>query len=294
MTNRYVNIVHVVVNEHGPIFADLIALLTDSLEQGGYQVSHSTNKLINDSLNIIVGHTFVLKREDFTAIRNAGAPYIVLQMEALDELDGFKQQIPDYMDFLKSCRQVWDYSPTNVKYLKERGCLDVRKIPIGYSSRLERIAHAEAKDIDVFFYGSMTARRQHILEQFKDRGAQVYGVFRAYGPERDKMIARSKIVLNIHQFDLPHLEEVRIAYLLNNRCFVLSETSDYNPYGEGVVYCKYDDIVDCGLSYLQPNMQIERTRIAEAGYSAIKDIPTTESMRSALEDYFGTPPSPTT
>ena len=293
MENRHINIVHAVINEHGPIFADLIELLTDNLQLGGYPVSHSTNKIIQDKLNIIVGHTFVLRREDFTAIRNAGAPYIVLQMEALDELDGFKQRIPDYMDFLKSCRQVWDYSPTNVKYLKDRGCPDVRQIPIGYSSRLERIVHAETKDIDVFFYGSMTARRQNILAQFKDRGAQVFGVFRAYGPERDKMIARSKIVLNLHQFDLPHLEEVRIAYLLNNHCFVLSETSDYNPYGEGVVFSDYDSIVDCGLSYLQTNMQVERERIAEIGYSAIKKIPTMEHMRSALEEFFANTPPPT-
>jgi len=291
MTNRQVNIVHVVVNEHGPIFADLIELLTDKLQQGGYEVSHSTNKMINEKLNIIVGHTFVLRREDFTAIHNTGAPYIVLQMEALDELHGFKQQIPDYMEFLKSCRQVWDYSPTNVKYLVENGCSDVRQIPIGYSSRLERIAHADVKDIDVFFYGSITPRRERILEQFKNRGAQVFGVFRAYGPERDKLIARSKIILNLHQFDLPHLEEVRISYLLNNHCFVLSEMSDYDPYGEGVVFCEYEDIVDRGLSYLQPNMKAERERIAEAGYATLQKMPTTERMRAALEDYFGAPSS---
>ena len=287
MTNRNLNIVHIVINEHGSIFADLIDLLTDSLQQAGYEVTHSKNKMITDRLNIIVGHTFVLRQEDFIAIRNTGASYIVLQMEALDELHGFKQNIPDYMDFLKTCRQIWDYSPTNVKYLVEHGCSDVKQIPIGYSARLERITHADTKDIDIFFYGSITPRREHILQQFKDRGVKIIGVFRAYGPERDKMIARSKIVLNLHQFDLPHLEEVRIAYLLNNRCFVLSEMSDYNPYGEGVIFSEYNNIVECGLSYLQPNMQLELARVAETGYSIIKKMPTAERMRSAIEEFLG-------
>ena len=282
MTNKQINIVHVIVNEHGAIFADLIDLLTDALLQAGFQVRHSRNQMIQGMVNIIIGHTFVLKPEDFTAIRNTGVPYIVFQMEALDEHHGFTQKIPFYLDFLLASQQVWDYSPTNVRFLTERGCSDVRQIPIGYSGRLERIVHAETKDIDILFYGATTPRRQIILEQFKQRGAKVMNMFRAYGPERDRMIARARIVLNLHQFDLPHLEEVRIAYLLNNHCFVLSEISDYNPYGEGVVFCEYDKLVECGLSYLRPAMDMERARVVEAGYKAIKEIPTVQSIQAAL------------
>lgn len=283
MTNKCVNIVHVVVNEHGPIFADLIELLTDALQQGGAQVRHSTNQIIAGMPNILVGHTFVLAREDFTAIRNTGVPYVVFQMEALDELHGFNRKFPYYVEFLLASERVWDYSRTNVEFLKERGCAGARHVPIGYSSRLERIVHADTKDVDILFYGSMSDRRRRVLDRFQSRGARLTHLFNAYGPERDRMIGRAKIVLNLHQFDLPQLEEVRISYLLNNRCFVLSEASDHNPYGEGVAFCEYDKIVDRGLSYLRPEMEAERARITAAGYRAVKEIPMVQSIRSALE-----------
>lgn len=283
MTSKRVNIVHVVVNEHGPIFDDLIELLTDVLQQAGVEVSRSTNQLIKGMPNLLVGHTFVLTREDFAAIRNTGVPHIVFQMEALDDVHGFNRRIPHYVDFLLASEHVWDYSLTNVAFLKERGCSGARHVPIGYSGRLERVVHGEAKDMDVLFYGSMSDRRRRILDRFQSRGARVARLFRAYGPERDRMIGRAKVVLNLHQFDLPQLEEVRISFLLNNRCFVLSESSDHNPYGEGVAFCDYDKIVDCGMSYLRPGMETERARIAAAGFRAIKEIPTIQSVQSALE-----------
>ena len=86
-------------------------------------------------------------------------------------------------------------------------------------------------------FGSMRPRRQRLLAELQSRGLACRGLFRCYGRDRDVLIGRARIVLNMHQFKTSQLEQVRISYLLNNRCFVISETADCDPYGGGVIYC---------------------------------------------------------
>jgi hypothetical protein len=93
---------------------------------------------------------------------------------------------------------------------------------------------------------------------------------------------RSKIVLNLHQFGTAQLEQVRISYLLNNKCFVISESSDCDPYAGGVVFARYEEIVACCQRYLAPGMEPARDRIAETGYQQLKAIPMLAQLKSAI------------
>ncbi len=79
-----------------------------------------------------------------------------------------------------------------------------------------------------------------VLETLRERGLRVAKVTDSFGEARNRLIARAKIVLNIHAWDgLPHLETVRLSFLLSNQVFVLSEQSDHNPYGNGLIYAEY-------------------------------------------------------
>src|SRR5262249_47243480 len=76
----------------------------------------------------------------------------------------------------------------------------------------------------------------------------------------------SKIVINIHWADaFKALETMRISYALANRCFVISEVGDHNPYGAGVVYAAYDALVATCLEYLDLSAE-KRASIATEGY----------------------------
>src|SRR5262249_18781845 len=161
---------------------------------------------------------------------------------------------------------VWDYSPQNVRYLAELGDDNVHYIPVGYSPRLERIKDAAAQDIDILFFGAISERRRLILDQLHKAGFRTAALFGQYGEGRDAQIARGKIQLNVHQFATSHLEQLRLAYLLNNRRFVVSETASDNPYGDGVVFCHYDEIVARCAEYLRPGMDAERARVAQLGH----------------------------
>jgi hypothetical protein len=136
-----------------------------------------------------------------------------------------------------------------------------------------------------FFYGAPNTRRDRVIEALRHRGVQVVNAFPAYGSARDEVIARSRIVLNVHQFAISPLEQLRISYLLNNRCFVVSEVADCNPYGGGVVYCSYDELPDRCVEYLAPGQEAERDRIARMGYERLQAIPMRDHLRAALDRF---------
>lgn len=123
-------------------------------------------------------------------------------------------------------RWIWDYSEKNIEQLRAMGALRAVYCPIGYHPSMETIAPSssekpETEDIDVLFYGSMNSRRRAILDEIRATGLRVETLFNVYGEERDRAIARSKVVLNLHYYENPIFEIFRVSHLLaNGRCVV--------------------------------------------------------------------------
>ena len=178
--------------------------------------------------------------------------------------------------------EVWDYSAANVRALGELG-IAARHVPVGYAPCWSRIERA-AEDIDVLFYGGMNERRWAITEALEKGGATVGVLSDCYGAARDAFIARSRIVLNMHYYEARNFETVRVAYLLANRRFVVSETGSdaalEEPFREGVAFAPYDRLVDTCLHYL--HRRAERRAIAQRGYEIITSRPMAESLRAVL------------
>jgi len=130
---------------------------------------------------------------------------------------------PAFRTALSHCR-VWDYSRRNMDRLAPILAHDRRQVvPVGYVPALTRIPKAPVQDIDVLFYGAVNERRRRILMGLQREGLRLHAVFGAYGAERDALIARAKLVLNIHAHPSKILEVVRISYLLANRKAVVTE-----------------------------------------------------------------------
>ncbi|HTE39335.1 MAG TPA: hypothetical protein VK629_00810 [Steroidobacteraceae bacterium] len=276
-----VNIARIVGSEHGEIFDEVTELLIDCLRQIGVEVYETKNSLDSTRLNILVGATVFLPAEIFAEIKKSARPYVVFQTEVLNPDGGFGRHCPAYTDFLPTASQVWDYSESNLPFLKQLGCGHVKHIPLGYAASLERIPRLSERDIDILFFGSLSPRRQRVLDNLASKW-RVKVLFGAYGKTRDQEIARAKMVLNLHQFDTPQLEQIRLSYLLNNKCFVVSERADVDPYDGGVVFCEYDKIIECCETYLAPGMESERERIAAKGYERLLAVPTADALREAL------------
>ena len=191
---------------------------------------------------------------------------IIYNLEQIHEGSPWLKE--EYLELLRNYG-VWDYSKKNIRELSRLGIESVSLCEIGYqpeSTGIESLPDDE-KDIDVLFYGSVNPRRQAILDELRKHDICVVSVFGVYGRMRDRFIARSKIILNVHFYDSKILEVVLIFHLLANRCFVVSERGgdpDVEKQYEGaVVFAEYDSIVDSCVRYLADSAQ--RFRIAEKG-----------------------------
>jgi hypothetical protein len=146
--------------------------------------------------------------------------------------------------FLRDDRYVlWDFSAENSRRL---GLKAKAILPVGYCSCMTHIQHAQKKDIDVLFIGSPSPRRSEILMRLQRNGIRTQECFGAYGAERDTLIARAKVQINIHYAPGALMEQPRLAYLMANNCVVLSERSSFEPenetWGAGCTLADYDDL----------------------------------------------------
>jgi hypothetical protein len=190
---------------------------------------------------------------------------------------------PAFLDILQQY-PVWDYSQSNIEQLARLGITSVQHVPIGYMPQLTRIRPDE-EDIDVLFYGSLNERRWRIIQSLRAHGVKAEAVFGLYGKERDRIIARSKIVLNIHFYEAKVFEVVRVSYLLANRRFVISERG-CNPVEEaafsaGIVFADYDELVKTCLDCL--SRPEDRRCIAETGFQLMNHRVTTDYLKQIIK-----------
>jgi hypothetical protein len=177
---------------------------------------------------------------------------------------------------------VWDYSLSNVATLKTFD-IEAVHVPIGYMPCLTRIAEAE-KDIDVLFFGSLNERRNRILDQLTIHGCRVKVVSGVYGDERDRLIAQSKIVLNMHFYESMIFEIVRVSYLLANRVFVVSESGndrDEDHFTNGLAFSNYENLVGTCIRFLAQTEE-RRKRIAQVGFALMALRDEKEFLEAAL------------
>ena len=169
----------------------------------------------------------------------------------------------------------WDYSQYNLDYLSKTINIKGKLFQIGYQKELNRINHNIDKNIDVLFYGSINARREHIINKLKDRKINVKTLFGVYGKERDDLIAKSKLILNMHMYDSKIFEIVRVFYLLSNSIPVISEVGSDTKFNNDFLdlICKstYENI-EKNIIYLLENDK-KRIELGEMGLNAIKKFP---------------------
>lgn len=179
---------------------------------------------------------------------------------------------------------VWDYAEENRAMLQQLGIAAAAVLPIAYHPGLTRISPQEHKDIDVLFIGSLNARRRKILDAMQDAGIGVVALFNKYGAERDAVIARARIMLNMHFYEARIFEAVRVSYYLANRLCVLSEGSGDArldaEWGAGVCFAPYPDLVRRARALLAD--QALREAYGERGLALMRQRPITPALAAAL------------
>jgi len=205
------------IGRHLEVFQEVIDVVAAGLHDIGYGSSLKVNEFVPGE-NHIVFCPRLLRAED---VDHIPASTILYNFEPLSIPVHDARQA--FLTHYAPRFRVWDYSATNVDYLTALGCR-ARHVPLGYAATLTRIERAPQQDIDVFFYGEVSARRAAVLDALKDTGLNVVVASDAYGRDRDALIARAKVVLNIHNHDaIRALETPRVFYLLANGKAVVTE-----------------------------------------------------------------------
>lgn len=264
-----------------PGFVRKSEALADLLRRRGFRaavrtgMSFSTRALLKSSPDLWIGFWNKVPLEFLP--KN----YILWNAEPLDRQRVGTGVGPRLFAAMKNAREVWGYTRSNQEHAAILGVL-FHFVPFGYAPHYESTfrEHIEGKnleqDIDVLFFGAMSARRQRALDALKLRGMKVHVVSSQpmYGGEEfDELLARSKIVIGIHYYDeleaqIPDL--ARVDHLLSNRRFVVHERPSVSDsaFEQYVTTCEYDEIPDtCAHFLARPE---ERARKAAAAYEWFK------------------------
>ena len=213
--------------------SDLSVSLRDALIERGHQAYYRPGTIVPDATNILLDSVMI---SDWSVVPQNS---IIFNLEQLNS--DSKLVTAAYLDKLSQYR-VWDYSQRNVEFMARRG-IEALYTPIGYSKSLTRSVTSDVQDIDILFYGSINERRLIIIDELK-RFAKVFVATGIYGEDLLAIIARSKLVVNMHYYDSRIFEAVRVSLLLANRKAVVAEINQDTDTPDF-----YRDLV-CPSSYL--------------------------------------------
>jgi hypothetical protein len=274
-------------------------LLTDAcryVAAGLRGLGHATDLTVNQievpGRNVVVG-THLLTGQEAASIAQSGAEYVALHSEWLftrpDGTGVVSSFVGDRLEreygrFYQRAAAVWDPYQWNLDLLARLGIAPekLRLIPtLGYATEIDEIAQRPwaEKDIDVLFFGSITPRRNRVLDAL-GRSCKVVSVLDAPKDFRNDLIARARLNLNLPGEErYTHLSVYRVAYLLNNRGALISEAATTHADLQAMIEtAPYDRLIEACLEAL-PRAE----EIAERGYAAFKETSMAEVMRPVVE-----------
>ena len=183
-------------------------------------------------------------------------------------------------------RAMLDIHLSGVAAYRARG-LPCFHLPLGYHPLLEQsdVPAKSKRDLDICVLAAMTDRREEFIaanaDFFAARNCHIRFVpigfakteeTRSYLPipQRNALLQRAKILLNVHYSDLRYFEWHRALIAMANRCCLISETCEgFEPLvpGKHFVMAKADDLTACCEYYLKH--EDERKAITAAAYDFI-------------------------
>jgi hypothetical protein len=197
-------------------FLGVARLLFFALRRLGYDVRLAGNEFLRDATNLVLGAHHLAQN----LAQDLPSDTIVYNTEQLRYdgalLEGLRPFVSRF--------ETWDPDERNVEAWRAAGLgARVRHVPPGYVPESSTIDLTTPADIDVLFFGKVNPRRMVILDALARAGIALQVADGIYLAERDALVARAKIVLNVHATDDSALEMARVAYALANRRALVSE-----------------------------------------------------------------------
>ena len=264
---------------HFQAYTDLAKMLAISLKKLGYPTRLVVNEFVRDATNIVVGAHNV--ESEMAGVLPADT--IICNTEQIIEGSPF---IESLLLFGRKF-QVWDYSELNLKnWERLAGIKNVHPFKLGYLPEMEIPVQTGPRDIDVLFLGLVNRRRRLILDQLLSVGVRVLEVNNAYGNDRAAVIARSKLLLNIHVEHNSPFEMFRAMLAFAHRRGFISEQGGFSPSDQdlidGMVVSPVENLASQCLEHLRhPDSWGE---LGDRGYEIFRRRDFTGTVRQLLKD----------
>jgi hypothetical protein len=263
-------------------YKEVIETVSWGLERLGHQVSYAVNEASGDATNIVFGAQVM----PIAALQRLPSGTVIYNFEQIRDLraDQIRPEIRQYAQ--TSNFTIWDYSAANLPSWRGLGRPDVTVVPVGYAPILSRIAKAPQQGIDVLLYGLSGERRLQTVHALSQLGLSTVFVSGLYGPLRDDLISRAKIVLNINLYPQSKIFEiVRVSYLLANRKAVVADrdpnTSIEDDIRPAVRFASsLKELVELCNGLIKD--QAERVRVEEFGFSCISRRDIRDILKAAI------------
>lgn len=271
---KKIHLVHIIPNEKLHIFhgyREVIETIQWGLAQLGNEVSYAVNALDRagkDSINIVFGAQML----GLDVLQRLPANTVVYNLE---QLSGARpEELADSLRFCGENFQIWDYSEFNMPTWNLIG--SAKKpvhVPIGYAPILSRIVKPEKQEIDVLFYGGPGGERIQVFRDLCSKLVKTVFVHGLYGKSRDDLIANSKIVINVNQYQQFGIFEIaRASYLLANSKAIVSDFSSTSKIEadieKAILFCPVANIVQECLQLLDDDAR--RIALEQDGFNIMR------------------------
>lgn len=271
------------------VFDQVAQLIKYSIVKSGLNPVIVTNvaaETIDDDYYIILGANDL--------VGNLPKHYEVFQFEQVnaDEKNWFTGESgEEYIKILQSATRIYDYSPLNSKLLAEKYSLTAEPLPLAHNDGLHvKLNDFNQKKNRVIFFGSMNSRREDILNSLEDQEITVNLEKNVWRMQKDTLIRKNRIALNIHFYANATLETTRLIELLANGILVISEHSTDpvldEQFKDMVIFSEQETLAET-IKYWQNQSADEINSYLEQAMEKFKSTefvyPVTEKLLAASE-----------
>lgn len=187
-----------------------------ALRRLGYDVRLAGNEFLRDATNVIFGAHHLAGE----LAADLPADTIVYNTEQLRADGAMVEALRPFV----SRFATWEPDMANVEAWRALGLGSrVHHVQPGYLPESSTVDPAAPADIDVLFFGKVNPRRMVILDAITRAGIALHVADGVYLAGRDALVARAKILLNVHAADDSSLEMARVAYALANARALVTE-----------------------------------------------------------------------
>jgi SAM-dependent methyltransferase len=286
--------IHITCFDAPAAFYEVIKSLEYALLKLGFNVEISQTGSVNLHCINIIFAAHAMRVEHLQSLGLDLSKVIIYNLEQVGTSVPWMSS--RYFWFMKQVH-VWEYSSYNAHSLNLAGITNMSMVPIGYTPNLEDAniitpnTDITKQDIDVFFYGTMSERRRKAIQALRATGLKVEDTehVQYIAQERANMIARSKIILNMHYYEDAHIFEiVRTSYLMANKKAIVSElgihTSIDKDIKDGICHGNIDQLPQLCVDLINDPQKLQA--LAQKGYETITSRDYVKYVELGMENYF--------